>query len=59
MNQIKSLLTMRKKTNNWLHFILTIFTFGLWTWVWVILLVQESRNNEKVMREVELVAAGL
>jgi len=58
MNQIKSLLALRKKTNNWLHFFLCCITIGMWTWIWVALLVMESRNNENVMRQIELAAAG-
>lgn len=58
MSNIATALSFRKKTNNWLHFFLCCITIGLWTWVWVALLVMESRNNEKVFRNIELANAG-
>lgn len=58
MSNIATALSFRKKTNNWLHFFLCCITIGMWTWIWVALLVMESRNNEKVFRNIELANAG-
>lgn len=69
MSKIAQALTFRKKTNHWLHFFITMLFlgFGLYTtellpllvymFVWIILSVRESFNNEKVFRTIELANA--
>ena len=52
MNQIKALLTLRKKTNNWLHLILTLCSFGVWAWVWLYLMVNAQKHNADIDRQI-------
>lgn len=58
MNQIKSLLALKKKTNNILHFVISILTLGLWFWVWLFLLVSTQSHNANIDRQIELAVAG-
>ena len=55
MSDDRLLLEMRRqhyKTNHILHFLLTIFTLGLWVMVWLLMALSNSHQRGKVERQI-------
>ena len=48
--------TQKRKTNHILHLLLTVFTFGLWFFVWGLIHQSNERHNKKLSKEMGQIA---
>ena len=51
--EVAVLLSKKKKTNHILHLLLSIFTFGVWLLIWILVAISNSSENAKIDRQIK------
>ena len=62
-NQVEILIESSKlakvKTNNILHLILTVFTAGLWIFIWLLVALSNSIERRRLERRIRYLSTGI
>ncbi|GAB6069936.1 hypothetical protein JCM30760_10330 [Thiomicrorhabdus hydrogeniphila] len=51
--EVAVLLSKKKKTSHLLHLVLSLFTFGIWIVMWVLISISNSSVNAKIDKQIK------